>query len=1040
MNFGIREKISLVVIFAIAISAFLVAQGLKNRAQEVLQQHEIVDLGDEAALRGWTVSDQVDGLAEDVNNLAYSPEFRVALRNSEDQDELRETAEKFCRRYWNEYLLVDIVEFDGARRFYRAIHTPVGMNQDDRWLPEGDILQDRRFYLSPIQRLKVERPATESRGAQEEETTVIWGMAPLYRFTSGSDSTQAYVRIAAEVRVEDSTRHFFVLEDINRNLLQRPDERVPKGTGNEQVFTEWSRHPDLIKGIEQVANASSTMSQPRVQKLAQREDLKLVQKYYFLEGIPNKELTEAINDDLEKREQFFDRVQDACYPVGRIGGLTGGVKELRLLADSESKLGRIREEAIEALQEIYGDRYRKIKWRRMVECDEIHVWSVQLRIGTGDELRRYLIHYAVMEDELASSINHEMAVLRIYTLFIAGVAGVIAFLMTMYFIRPLKEMTEMAQQISESRGAGLYSQLVSLINSLAVRRRDEVGNIARASKRLFEEIIESHEKLEQRVADRTSDLRKANFELEQANVQLKSLSHEKDAFVAKVSHDLRQPLNAIFLQVEALKLSELDDLQKQDVEKIQSHANRELNLVDDILEYQKIIMGAESLVRSDIDVRTFLGDLRSNYERNAADKGIDLVLECPEEVGILEADERRLRQVLGNLVSNACKFTKEGGVTIDCRVRQVQGKEWVEFNVTDTGRGMSPDEQSKAFVPFVSNKKDNPGGTGLGLSICKELTERMGGRIGFVSELGTGTTFSVLMPRTAPRDLYEDDDSTRPLKPELAASPRQAAEQIAIHAGKGPRGGGAKVLVIDDEPSVRELLKRLLEEDGYAVLTASDGSEGIRLARSEKPEAITLDVVMPGDKDGWEVLKELKADPETEGIPVIMVSIMAEADNGFALGVEDYLVKPVDIDRLSRVVSRVTSSAPQRNLLIVDDDVDSREVLARLLDESGWDSKFASNGIEALEVLKKTRPAAIVLDLMMPEMDGFEFLKIVQDGASLASIPVIVITGKETTATERAFLEERVGMILRKDNDSGSRKVLKTITQRLRPHGDIKRD
>jgi len=288
------------------------------------------------------------------------------------------------------------------------------------------------------------------------------------------------------------------------------------------------------------------------------------------------------------------------------------------------------------------------------------------------------------------------------------------------------------------------------------------------------------------------------------------------------------------------------------------------------------------------------------------------------------------------------------------------------------------------------------------------------------------------MPRLATSANYEDEkvDDGIP-KPELASSAREAAAQISKHAGNG-RGRGAKVLVVDDDPSVSELLNRLLEGDGYKVLTAKNGNEGLTIARREKPEAITLDVVMPGEMDGWGVLKELKADPDTEGIPVIMVSIMAEADHGFALDVEDYLVKPVDLDRLSRVVSRVTAASLQRNLLIVDDDVDSREVLGRLLSESGWQSKFASNGLEALKILKKTRPAAIVLDLLMPKMDGFEFLKVVQEDERLSSIPIIVMTGKEPTKEEQVFLEERVGMILKKDDSTGSQQVLNTITQRIR--------
>ena len=1038
MTFGIREKVSLLVILATAASALLVARGLADRAQKVLREHEIVDLGDEASLRGWGLSDKVDGLAEDLTNLVYSQEFHDAVLAGISADGLNGIAQKYCRRYWNDYLYVDIVHIHPQKiePTYTKIHTPVELKNEDMWMPPPEETDAGQINFSQIFRLEVEYPEDANRSRRTVHEPVIWGLAPLNRLQYPIDGPQNFIRIAISMAATPSPRQFYVLENERGEQLQRHDEYEAASRGNIEVFKSFAHEPLLRAALDRQKSATNASSQSRVLRLVKKEGVKLKSPYYFLEGVPRKKLVSALH--FEPDNEFWNDVREKSETLGRIGGLGSGVKEIRILADEREKVNQIRSIAETVLKEKFGDNYDGIEWRKLVVCDEIHVWAVQVLIGGGANPDRYLIHYAVMEDELASSIDYEMKTLRRQAILIAGGAGIVAFITAMLFILPLKRMTRLAQQVSDSKN--LHEQLPVLVNHLKTRRRDEVGEIARASKRLFEELISSHDKLEQRVADRTADLRKVNFDLEQANVQLKSLSHEKDAFVAKVSHDLRQPLNAIFLQVEALKLSELDDVQKDDVQKIHSHATRELNLVNDILEYQKIIMGAETLRRNEIDIATLVDDLNSIYCPSAEEKGIELVVNC-ENPGEMVADDRRLRQVLGNLLGNACKFTKEGKVTLHVEPRKVNGEDWVEFAVSDTGRGMSPEEQSKAFVPFVSNKKDNAGGTGLGLSICKELTERMGGKIGFVSELGSGTSFTVLMPRKATSEHYEEIEESeenekakgKPLKPsKVASTAEEAAKQIARHA-EGANHSGGKVLVIDDDPSVRDLLKRLLEGDGYVVLTAENGDEGIEMAKTEKPDAITLDVVMPGTRDGWAVLKELKALSETEGIPVIMVSIMAEADNGFALDVEDYLVKPVDIDRLSRVVSRVTQSSLQRNLLIVDDEVDTREALARLLKESGWESSFASHGKEALAVLEKTRPAAIVLDLMMPEMDGFEFLRIIQDDEQLASIPVIVMTGKEPTEEERIFLEKRVGMILKKGEDSGSRKVLKTITQRIRP-------
>ncbi len=366
--------------------------------------------------------------------------------------------------------------------------------------------------------------------------------------------------------------------------------------------------------------------------------------------------------------------------------------------------------------------------------------------------------------------------------------------------------------------------------------------------------------------------------------------------------------------------------------------------------------------------------------------------------------------------------------------REISGEEWVEFTVTDTGRGMSPEEQSKVFVPFVSNKKDNAGGTGLGLSICKELTGQMGGKIGFVSELGKGTHFSVFMPRVPTSDHYNEkkpDEISNPINKLLsdrngASDGDQSESQFS--------GSGSTILVIDDDENVRELLSRLLKGDGYKVITAEDGNVGLKMAREHLPDAITLDVVMPGGKDGWEVLKNLKESPETESIPVIMVSVMAAAENGIALDVEDYLVKPIDMNRLKRVMSRVTQQSSQRNLLLVDDDVDSLQTLSRLLNEYGWQTTLATNGKEALEVLEKTLPAAIVLDLMMPEMDGFEFLQRIQEKATLRSIPVVVMTGKVPSADEKAFLKDHVTAVLTKGEASG-KDLLRSINERIKSAG-----
>jgi CheY-like chemotaxis protein len=227
----------------------------------------------------------------------------------------------------------------------------------------------------------------------------------------------------------------------------------------------------------------------------------------------------------------------------------------------------------------------------------------------------------------------------------------------------------------------------------------------------------------------------------------------------------------------------------------------------------------------------------------------------------------------------------------------------------------------------------------------------------------------------------------------------------------------------------------MLEAEGYTVLTAEDGVRGLESARQHLPDVITLDVVMPGGMDGWEVLRELKESPRTQSIPVIMVSVMAEQENGLTLDVEDYLVKPIDVNRLSRVIQRVSGQSPQRNLLLVDDDSSSLEAMSRILEEAGWQTIVAHNGVEALEMLSKTRPAAIILDLIMPEMDGFEFLEKREQDATLRSIPVIVMSGKNPTSTEREFLQQRATAVLQKGRHAAT-DLVSQVNVRVRQRRD----
>jgi CheY-like chemotaxis protein len=362
----------------------------------------------------------------------------------------------------------------------------------------------------------------------------------------------------------------------------------------------------------------------------------------------------------------------------------------------------------------------------------------------------------------------------------------------------------------------------------------------------------------------------------------------------------------------------------------------------------------------------------------------------------------RLRQVLLNLLSNACKFTEGGTVTLripEARQDEVRG---YTVSVSDTGIGMTAEQLARIFSEFTqadSSTTRRYGGTGLGLAISKRLVEMMGGTIAAESTPGEGSTFTVWLP-AAPGAQVQAETS------EGSEVTRAAA-----------RAGAPTVLVIDDDPDARDLMRRFLAREGFDMLTAADAAEGLRLARQFKPTLITLDAVMPR-MDGWAVLRELKVDPAVAEIPVVMLSILDEQEKGFALGAADYLTKPFDRERLRKVLQAHRKGGPATRVLVVEDDDATRALLRDMLEREGCTVDLAENGLIALERLDKAKPDIILLDLLMPTMDGFEFLTTLRAKPGGSDIPIVVLTAKDLSDAERERLAGAVKAVLRKSMHS----------------------
>jgi CheY-like chemotaxis protein len=477
-----------------------------------------------------------------------------------------------------------------------------------------------------------------------------------------------------------------------------------------------------------------------------------------------------------------------------------------------------------------------------------------------------------------------------------------------------------------------------------------------------------------------------------------------------MSHELRTPLNAIIGYSEMLQEDAADAGQEEfvpDLQKIQVAGRHLLALINDILDLSKIEAGKTELYLETFDLSALVSELESTIKPLAAKNENRLVVHADPELGTMHADLTKVRQSLLNMLSNACKFTKAGDVTLEVVRSEEGGREWINFSVKDSGIGITKEQMNKLFQPFSQADASTTrefGGTGLGLVITKKFCEMMGGTMGVSSVRGEGSTFAIKLPADV---RSESPDATTDHVPGGEAR----SELLGEDAGT--------VLVVDDDPVARDLLQRALARAGFRVECATDGEEALQLARTLRPEAITLDVMMPGI-DGWATLAALKADPALADIPVIMLTIVDDKNKGYALGAADYMTKPFDREQLAATLSKYRRAATNQHApaLVVEDDEAARALLVRVLEQEGWRVREAANGRVALAQVAEEQPQLILLDLMMPEMDGFEFVQELDKMLGARAIPIIVITAKDITLEDRLRLSGYVEKILEKDTYS----------------------
>jgi signal transduction histidine kinase/CheY-like chemotaxis protein len=471
----------------------------------------------------------------------------------------------------------------------------------------------------------------------------------------------------------------------------------------------------------------------------------------------------------------------------------------------------------------------------------------------------------------------------------------------------------------------------------------------------------------------------------------------KSSFLANMSHELRTPLNAIIGYSEMLQEDAADKHDQEpiaDLQKIESAGRHLLGLINNILDLSKIEAGKMDVFIEPVDIQALLKEVLS-IVKPLADKSENAIeVICPADIGSFRSDQTKVKQCLLNLMSNANKFTSKGKLTLTV-AREVNSR--ICFRVSDTGVGMTEEQLGRLFQAFSQADASTTkrfGGTGLGLAITKHFCTMLGGDVTVESTPGAGSTFIIRLPDQG-------------LAPAVVESP------VPVAAADGR----ATVLVVDDDPSVRSLLARTLENEGYRVISAGNGVEALALAREHRPQAITLDVLMP-QMDGWGALKELKADADLRDIPVIMVSVLHERGMAIPLGAADFVTKPVDRQRLTAILREHCANPSGNPILVVEDDLPTREALCRSLAGMGYAAYAAVNGRDGLSWLANhPAPSLILLDLMMPEMNGFEFLRELRKRPALVDVPVIVVTAKELTAEDVRILSGQTELIIAKGQE-----------------------
>ena len=507
----------------------------------------------------------------------------------------------------------------------------------------------------------------------------------------------------------------------------------------------------------------------------------------------------------------------------------------------------------------------------------------------------------------------------------------------------------------------------------------------------------------------------------------------KSEFLANMSHELRTPLNAIIGYSEILEDEAVDGGFSEltpDIGQIKSAGRHLLSLINEILDLSKIEAGQMEVFLEEFSLRALAEDVISTVQPLVEKNHNQLTLECDDNLGEIRSDTTKLRQILFNLISNASKFTEHGNITVQLFRERINEDEVIRVIVKDTGIGMTEAQLNRIFQPFAQADGSTTrkyGGTGLGLAITQRFCEMLGGEITVTSELGKGSAFLVTV-----KNLNADEEPTPAPATQTSADP--AKRRLINNASKGEkRSTVSTILVIDDDPNVRNLASRYLHKEGFDVETASNGKEGLELAKKIKPQVITLDVMMPV-MDGWSTLKQIKSDPELKDIPVAMLTQLDERGLGFILGADDYLFKPIDWKALSASIKKWVRKKRHATILVISKTESLRQQLHTMLQKQGYCVIAVESSELAVQAIQEQDPSVVILDLKADKPSDCEFMEALYNNESFNAIPLIALTNTELSEQEQTWMAKEPHRVIL-DDSTAQEQFLNKIGSLLRTIG-----